>query len=158
MEARMSRNLGYGDHCGQCSAAVKVVGETKSFGEVRPNSPYLPEYHAMMVADAECPDCGAKYLAWMTYGQYGGSDVPIDLSYRSTFNDEPGEADMPDPERLAQTEGGIRRVARARAEATFEVATGEKISYGIEDAFGQMFDHLHDCGLRMVFEKIEDDR
>jgi len=64
---------------------------------------YYTEYDGMMVADAECPACLAKYLAWVT-GPAGSNwnslpkeegQTHVDLSFRSTFNDEPGEDDLP---------------------------------------------------------------
>jgi hypothetical protein len=57
----------------------------------------------MSVANAECPVCKAKYLAWVyppTKGRHAGrsyyhNGAFYDLSFRSTFNDEPGESDLP---------------------------------------------------------------
>lgn len=63
---------------------------------------YYHEYQGMMVAEAECPDCHAKYLAWVTGHvhcdrmRWAAQGLPyVDLSYRSTFNDEPGPEDLP---------------------------------------------------------------
>jgi hypothetical protein len=69
---------------------------------------YFEEYKDMLVADAECVDCEAKYLAWIQRHFWFKSpyfrnpitrkpdDPPFtDLSFRSTFNDEPGPEDEP---------------------------------------------------------------
>lgn len=70
---------------------------------------YFPEYEGMLVANAECALCKAQYLAWVDetartsrnyrwdhYGRRASSYCPfVDLSFRSSFNDEPGEQDLP---------------------------------------------------------------
>jgi hypothetical protein len=57
-----------------------------------------------VVAAATCAKCGAKYLAWVDdramRRPLGAShrfvgDLFFDLSFRSTFNDEPGPDDLP---------------------------------------------------------------
>lgn len=64
---------------------------------------YFDEYDGMRVAKAYCPTCGAQYLAWEHYPwepvPEKSPHVPpyVDLSFRSTFNDEPGEEDLPYP-------------------------------------------------------------
>ncbi len=98
----MSRNL-LKDECYFCGGAV-VLDE-----ERRPITPgeagvYFAEYEGMLVANARCPDCEAKYLAWVdertrkqsAYWARGPADCGfMDLSFRSTFNDEPGADDLP---------------------------------------------------------------
>ncbi len=74
---------------------------------------YYDDYQGMLVANAHCPQCLAKYLAWVKEGahfreKYGGREsvladygdeaTHIDLSFRSTFNDEPSEDDIPEYE------------------------------------------------------------
>src|SRR6185436_19366043 len=66
---------------------------------------FFAEYEGMIVANAACVDCEAEYLVWIDgSGRCGGSRWPgrplaeeshSDLSFRSTFNDEPGERDKP---------------------------------------------------------------
>ena len=61
---------------------------------------YFAEYQGMLVRDAECPCCLAQYLAWVkpAPGSHGHAEAVAthyDLSFRSTFNDEPGERDLP---------------------------------------------------------------
>jgi hypothetical protein len=66
---------------------------------------YFPEYKGMLVANATCPLCEAKYLAWVDEAprdtgwsvfRRPSEDEPfVDLSFRSTFNDEPGDDDLP---------------------------------------------------------------
>jgi len=77
---------------------------------------YLHEYTGMKVADAECAYCGAKYLAWVEeapgkrrtcwgYDEYTSEERRFyDLSYRSTFNDEPGKEDLPEKRPLSPVE------------------------------------------------------
>lgn len=100
----MSRNLLRTD-CHRCQGAVTLTGPahpiTREEGGV-----YIDEYKGMIVADATCSVCGALYLAWVNgrpdwmLGHLAPrnrpSDAPfVDLSYRSTFNDEPGAGDLP---------------------------------------------------------------
>lgn len=105
----MSRNL-CKTNCDWCGC-----DEVDLTGPEHPITPdeagrYFSEFERMIVADAECMVCGAKYLAWVDErgrepyrGRYGYhvfnqfASEPcgfFDLSYRSSFNDEPGEADM----------------------------------------------------------------
>lgn len=64
----------------------------------------------LIVARAECVDCEGKYLAWLNHPRSWGhartEDIHVqlddnlapvirDLSFRSSFNDEPGENDLP---------------------------------------------------------------
>ncbi len=76
---------------------------------------YFKEYEGMMVANATCPSCEAKYLAWVTpprqWHQQRTDDRPyVDLSFRDSFNDEPAEADLP----VYQVEKVLRRVGPAK--------------------------------------------
>jgi len=60
---------------------------------------YFSTYEGMLVANAECRDCEAEYLAWMTWPSPTPDDDNEtrirDLSFRSTFNDEPAWRDLP---------------------------------------------------------------
>ncbi len=57
-----------------------------------------------LFAQAKCLTCGAQYIAWVTPAckdhdgteEFEWSAEIGDLSYRSTFNDEPGEWDLPE--------------------------------------------------------------
>lgn len=101
----MSRNLGY-TLCDRCGSDVRLE-ETPRYITPEEAGPYFRNYHGMLVANAVCWDCGARYLAWMNYhGLPAPEDGrPVDLSYRSTFNDEPGPDDLPVPEFM----GRLRR-------------------------------------------------
>lgn len=91
----MSRNLG----TTECHGPV-VVEESP-----RPITPaearvYYDEFRALRVANAHCPVCGSKYLAWFSSRSFTKSrwfvpDEVCDLSYRRAFNDEPHPDDMP---------------------------------------------------------------
>lgn len=61
---------------------------------------YYDEFRALRVANAHCPVCGAKYLAWFSGWSFMksawlDSDEVCDLSYRRAFNDEPHPDDLP---------------------------------------------------------------
>ncbi len=80
----MSRNLARTD-CQTCESKVEVTG-----------LPYVKD--RIVVCDAECTVCHTKYTAWLHGTGRGQHDLDqpfYDLSYRSTFNDEPGEDDVP---------------------------------------------------------------
>lgn len=94
----MSRNLCRLD-CYICQAPVTMTG-----------TPYrLPDDHihcaGLVVCDAECSACEARYTAWLGGGSapprdpYRGDAGFYDLSFRSTFNDEPGTEDVPNRDR-----------------------------------------------------------
>lgn len=119
----MSRNIG-STECQFCQGEVRMVEpprpitreEAGPYFDVNPcpcpSRPYLPQaysYEGMIVANAECVDCCAKYLAWIDqracvgYGELTEHDRRVsaesgtffDMSFRSSFDDEPGKADMP---------------------------------------------------------------
>jgi hypothetical protein len=62
----------------------------------------------MLVANATCPNCQARYLAWVARIPYRREWLSYegyeDLSYRSTFNDEPGLGDLPKPDVLREAD------------------------------------------------------
>lgn len=93
----MSRNL-CRTNCRTCESSVVICG-----------IPYKGTGHykdGLWMADAICTICETKYTAWIgpSSESYGGREVDrnmvrehgfYDLSYRSTFNDEPGKEDLP---------------------------------------------------------------
>lgn len=99
----MSRNLGRSD-CDWCSGKVTMTEPVRSITESDCGAYYFTEYHGMLVAKACCEDCEAPYLAWVL-GANGhhphrhnldeNEHVVRDLSFWSTFNDEPGPEDFP---------------------------------------------------------------
>lgn len=90
----MSRNLAM-THCYYCHEEVKLDEEPRPITKEE-SGVYYDEYATMPVANATCTICEAKYLAWTHYpdGQIGEGPF-VDLSFRSTFNDEPGVPDTP---------------------------------------------------------------
>lgn len=104
----MSRNLMRTD-CDFCQGVVALVEEPRrvtredvgGYFETRGGFGFA----GMVAAHAACIDCEAQYLAWVSVddcdgyrGQLGGCPDGcrfFDLSFRSTFNDEPGPEDMP---------------------------------------------------------------
>ena len=100
----MSRNLGR-TVCYFCEGRV-VHGEDPRPITPDDAGPYFAEYEGMHVAKGRCRDCEAKYLCWVRGSQswsfghtahknYRGPDEHIDLSFLSTFDDEPGQLDLP---------------------------------------------------------------
>lgn len=97
----MSRNLN-SVSCMRCRTEVRAAGQSYR----------LPDDHwsmpGLLLVDAECPVCQARYSAWVVDNDCRGTmrrrhinqeDKDrgfYDLSYRSTFNDEPGPGDLPD--------------------------------------------------------------
>jgi len=103
----MSRNLGQTD-CDRCRGIVAITGERHHITREEAHV-YFDEFEGLVVADADCTKCGAKYIAWVDgrprtrpVGVYGvdlaqekGAGEFFDLSYRATFNDEASSEDLP---------------------------------------------------------------
>lgn len=91
----MSRNLCQ-TSCYFCGGVVTIVEAERALSE-KDAGCYFPEFVGMIVANAECFDCEAKYLAWVRDipGRRHRAEPFEDLSFRSTFNDEPGLDDLP---------------------------------------------------------------
>lgn len=99
----MSRNIGQ-TVCYHCQQPVKLVEVSRPITKTEANG-YFDEYRGMLVANAVCTVCEAKYLAWVdcsaitTIGHLSREPndrrLFVDLSFRSAFNDEPGVADAP---------------------------------------------------------------
>lgn len=100
----MSRNL-CATVCVHCQHPVKVIEYPRPFKDEESHG-HFKEFEGMLVAKAECPVCFASYLAWLdtttcvnpVHKNHGEKALPgdvIDLSYLSTFNDEPREDDLP---------------------------------------------------------------
>lgn len=95
----MSRNLCRTD-CYFCNDDVVLVEEPRDITEKEAGAHY-ETYKGMLVANAECPSCLAKYLAWVNEFRCNAKPRHVewgkffDLSFRSTFNDEPGKDDLP---------------------------------------------------------------
>lgn len=109
----VSRNLGQ-ITCDQCPSPVVYLLESPRPILEEEAAPYFREYEFMEVAKAVCPWCLAEYLAWVRWGKHGDEPTALgyfDLSYRSTFNDEPGDEDM------------AKRVVRVGTAITFEWET-----------------------------------
>ena len=126
----MSRNLLQTD-CYFCRSAVALAEPGRA---TKDNVGAYEEYIGMIVADATCTACGAEYLAWIA-GCPGGhtqgpnpEDEHFDLSFRSTFNDEPGESDYPKwPIRYSRDE---RRWEPGRGESVWVVFRDVAYEFG----------------------------
>lgn len=144
----MSRNLA-STHCAICGERPELVeaprpvrADELGFHRER----YLGN---LVVANADCPDCGARYLAWVshnfppssTFGstrwvrKASGRGAFVDLSFRSTFDDEPGPGDLPTPEKLRE----IHRRARMQEAA----ALRESAARLLEEAANYEHDAEH---------------
>lgn len=121
----MSRNLG-DTSCEICYSSI-VLEETARPATEPDCGVYFKNYPpGFMVANAHCYECGAKYLAWVDLPGRGGhwkrspGDLRpfVDLSFRSSFNDEPGPDDLPTPERLLELARSDRanQIARAKSD------------------------------------------
>lgn len=104
----MSRNLAQ-TVCYFCDGAVRLEEEGRPITKAEAGPYYETTggygFAGMVVANATCVDCEASYLAWIDqsrcdgYGAHPQTDRQglgfYDLSFRQTFNDEPGPLDMP---------------------------------------------------------------
>lgn len=98
----MSRNIGQ-SHCRECCGFVFAYENPRPITK-KESKGYIQEYRALLVSNAVCVDCGSKYLAWISNEEWKYWDSTMldiehivrDLSYRSTFNDEPGDFDIPE--------------------------------------------------------------
>jgi hypothetical protein len=100
----VSRNLGHAG-CWYCGGHVRCVEPPRPITRADAGV-HFAEYDGMIVAHAECVDCEGKYLAWLS-GEHARHGYPKprlhedgtlaigDMSFRSTFNDEDGPADLP---------------------------------------------------------------
>lgn len=103
----MSRNLAI-THCRICHGRV-VLEEKPRPATVADCGAYLVNYpNDFRVANASCIECSARYLAWVDLPNCGGhwerrpNDERefVDLSFRSSFSDEPGPDDLPSRQKL----------------------------------------------------------
>jgi hypothetical protein len=96
----VSRNL-LKTRCDRCRGSIALSGPVHDITRAEAGV-YLSEYAGLQVADASCLRCGARYIGWVSnamsryrYGHHGEDGEVFDLSYRSTFDDEPGDGDLP---------------------------------------------------------------
>ena len=107
----MSRNLCQ-KYCDFCNSEPVILLENKRPISKKEAGVYYKNYKGLLVANAECDTCGAKYLAWIDERTIVGEHLKemnvsifpprfakdkdyFDLSFRSTFNDEAGTEDLP---------------------------------------------------------------
>jgi hypothetical protein len=145
----MSRNLGQ-TNCNFCRGVVKLDEPPREVTKDDVGEYYETRdgygHAGMIAAKASCVDCGAKYLAHISMAKCVGYSWPqlrgegefFDLSFRESFNDEPGEKDLPDfeitdspatPEECALL-GAHSAVVRRRAPWPRCPDTGLKIWWG----------------------------
>ena len=97
----MSRNLGRTD-CEYCTGAIRAL-EPPRLARAADVYRYTERYEGRLwLARAACVQCEAQYLAWYNHRPWPRQNVVpphseeiVDLSFLSTFSDEPGEADTP---------------------------------------------------------------
>lgn len=85
----MSRNLSRST-CYFCGSKVVLDEDHRPIEERDCGAHYYDKYRGMLVAKATCPLCETSYLAWLD----GRTGITPDLSFRSTFDDEPGAKDI----------------------------------------------------------------
>ena len=95
----VSRSLGQ-RQCRFCGMLPDVFGEKHPITENEAKAKkYYDEYRSrgLIVAQARCPACLAQYWAWVSIdGVDADRDLGhLDLSFYSTFSDEPGSTDKP---------------------------------------------------------------
>lgn len=96
----MSRNL-CRVICYYCGHPVKISEPPRPI-TVYDCGRHFKEFKGMLVAKACCSACLAKYLAWIDLSKCVKNPRPKyheiieDLSFRSTFDDEPGPNDLPE--------------------------------------------------------------
>jgi hypothetical protein len=142
----MSRNL-CSTSCQRCHSSESdsiVLDEPARPITKAEAGPYLAEYEGLLVARATCSVCGARYLAhvdetgrkpytwpsgnlagvthvWRRSPRDGDGRLFFDLSFRSTFDDEPGPDDLPPWETPAQMRAALAAL-RAASRAAVEEA------------------------------------
>ncbi len=126
----MSRNLG-DRTCRICHDEVVLEELARPITEAE-TGPYHSEYRGMLVANAHCVTCDAKYLAWCValaskrWGHFANPhDAPFfDLSFRAAFNDEPAPEDLPTPEVLQAMHARkcLAHAAECRERASIQAA------------------------------------
>ena len=92
----MSRNLAQ-TNCNSCPSPRVLLVEAPRLMTTDEYGVYS-SYAGMTVANAECQLCGAKYIAWISgpFAHHWDPDAEYsDLSYRSSFDDDPGVDDLP---------------------------------------------------------------
>lgn len=77
----MSRNIGR-ETCAFCHSEIELLERPRLITPADAGDYYFKEHEGMTVTKAQCPVCLAQYLAWTERH---------DLSFRSTFNNEPGK-------------------------------------------------------------------
>lgn len=92
----MSRNLCQ-TNCYFCDSELQLEGNPHIITRKEAGI-YKDGFQNLIVDNADCPICEAKYLAWMNRGMNRASyqeGVIADLSFRHAFNDEPALEDLP---------------------------------------------------------------
>jgi len=95
----MSRNL-CSQTCVYCGDEPKLVESPHELTKQEAHV-YFEEFEGMIVAKSICPSCEAEYLAWLDeskrkkYRCKKYYSLIEDLSFYSSFNDEPGNNDLP---------------------------------------------------------------
>lgn len=146
----MSRNLA-STGCRICcmdSSTIQLEESPRPITEQEVGLAYRARYVGrLVVANAVCTQCGAKYLAWVSHdfpaesgcsrwkrepGGYEGSPPFVDLSFRHAFDDEPAAEDLPTKEYLEELEYERRakRVADLRESAAKITAVADAIECG----------------------------
>jgi hypothetical protein len=140
----MSRNL-LSTECANCDSKYIVAEEEPRQITKEETGVYYDEFQDLKVFNAICNDCGAKYIAWhgtrrgMGRKTIGGVKF-YDLSYRSTFNDEPGSSDIPERQKDKQpSHDKYDLVAHIKRQKSFSLET-----FGTGDQHEGIINHISD--------------
>lgn len=115
----MSRNIG-DSCCYFCGGKIAYDEKPRPITK-KDAGYYFDEYcDNLIVAASHCEDCQAKYLAWFNRIYTPYSENHCDLSFLSTFDDEPGTSDLP----LYDVE--VKRVVRSINHPDFFCVTCQK--------------------------------
>lgn len=117
----MSRNLAT-TCCHRCRAPSVCLDEEPRLITEAEAGCHFYEYLGMKVAHATCPRCQARYLAWVQPSCWVCDAGYFALSYRSTFNNEPGLDDLPKPDILVELDEQLKYVPLDDAACTAVMA------------------------------------
>jgi hypothetical protein len=141
----VSRNL-CSTSCTICDETPKLDGDPHPITEEEAGR-YFDEYAGMIVCNARCPNCDAKYLAWVDERQRKSIHRPyryadhdgafVDLSFRSSFNDEPGPDDLPTPECLQRIHERECLKEAARIQQTIDALNSDQVDWYDRAATGE---------------------
>jgi hypothetical protein len=148
--------------CKVCRGEVELEEAQRPVSRSDMGPSDFAEYNrkGLWVARARCSRCGTLYLAWIDVSAYRGCHLSnadrsrklVDLSFRSSFRDEPTSRDLPSVEVLREVADEQRR--RDVSAVDREIADLER---QIRDLRGKAVMIEADMGGRSRWERYLDD-